>query len=271
MESQTTFQPGTLCFRCNICGEKCLINGSELQREQASCSACNSSARTRAIVRTLSVELFGENLALPDFPVKKELRGLGMTDSEAYAKQLAEKFSYENTYLHQEPYLDISAPEVAPERLESSDFIVSSEIFEHVVPPVQIAFQNTFKMLKPGGILVLTVPYGTQAETVEHFPELYDFTIIADNDSYRLKNVTRSGEVQEFHDLIFHGGPGSTLEMRVFAEGALLHRLAEAGFEAITVHRKPDFLHGIWWPEPWSFPFSARRPRSNVLDLKLKA
>ena len=124
------------------------------------------------------------------------------------------------------------------------------------------------KCSSQGGIFVLTVPYGTQAETIEHFPELYDFTIIADNGSYRLKNVTRSGEVQEFHDLVFHGGPGSTLEMRVFAEAALLRHLTEAGFEAITVHRTPDLPHGIWWPEPWSFPLSARRPMSDVSGLK---
>ena len=126
-------------------------------------------------------------------------------------------------------------------------------------------------MLKPGGVLVLTVPYGTWTETIEHFPELYDFTIIADDGSYRLENVTRSGEVQEFHDLIFHGGPGSTLEMRVFAEAPLLQHLTEAGFEAITVHRTPDLPHGIWWPEPWAFPFSARRPKTNVSGLKASA
>jgi SAM-dependent methyltransferase len=198
---------------------------------------------------------------LPEFPVKKELRGLGMTDSEGYAQRLAEKFSYENTYLHQEPYLDISATEVAPERMESSDFVISSEIFEHVVPPVARAFQNTFEILKPDGIFILTVPYGLNSETVEHFPDLNDYTIIEENGSYRLRNVTRSGEVQEFRNLVFHGGPGSTLEMRVFAEARLVQHLTEAGFEAITVHRAPDLAHGIWWPEPWAFPISARKPR----------
>jgi SAM-dependent methyltransferase len=184
-----------------------------------------------------------------------------MSDWEGYAVRLAEKFRYTNTYYHKEPKLDISKPEVPESLVQSSDFIISSEVFEHVVPPVQKAFENTFKILKPGGIFVLTVPYGTEENTVEHFPDLYDFTIIADNDTYRLENVTRSGEVQEFDDLVFHDGPGATLEMRVFAEAALLRGLTEAGFEAITVHRTPDFPHGIWWPEPWSFPLSARRPR----------
>jgi hypothetical protein len=254
-------EPGTLCFECNICGERCLVAVDQLQREIASCKACGSTPRARAIIRALSLSLFGQNLVLPDFPVSRGISGLGMTDWEAYALILAERFTYTNTYYHKEPKLDISNSEVPESLVQSSDFIISSEIFEHVIPPVRRAFENTFKMLKQGGAFVLTVPYGTQAETIEHFPELNDFTIIADNGSYRLENVTRSGEVQEFHDLVFHGGPGATLEMRVFAEAALLQHLAEAGFEAITVHRTPDFPHGIWWPEPWAFPLSARRPR----------
>ena len=254
-------EPGTRSFVCNICGERCLVAAAQLQRETASCETCGSSPRARAIIRALSVGLFGQNLVLPDFPVSRGLSGLGMSDWEGYAVRLAEKFRYTNTYYHKEPKLDISNPEVPECLVQSSDFIISSEVFEHVVPPVSRAFENTFKMLKPGGVFVLTVPWATQTETVEHFPELHDFAIIADNGSHRLENVTRSGEVQEFHDLVFHGGPGATLEMREFAEAALLQHLTEAGFEAITVHRTPDLPHGIWWPEPWSFPLSARRMR----------
>jgi SAM-dependent methyltransferase len=254
-------EPGTLCFECNICGEGCLVAVDQLQREIASCQACGSSPRIRATIRALSLELFGRNLVLPDFPVSRGISGLGMTDWEGYAARLAEKFRYTNTYYHQEPKLDISNPEGPESLIQSNDFIISAEVFEHVVPPVRRAFENTFKMLKPGGILILSVPYGTWTETIEHFPELYEFTIVTDNGSFRLENVTRSGEVQEFHDLVFHGGPGAALEMRVFAEPALLQHLAAAGFEKITVHRTPDLPHGIWWPEPWAFPLSARRPR----------
>jgi SAM-dependent methyltransferase len=183
-----------------------------------------------------------------------------MSDWEGYATKLAEKFSYTNTYYHKEPRLDIAQP-VRGILVQSSDFVISSEVFEHVAPPVLRAFQNTFEILKPGGVLVLTVPYGNGPDTVEHFPDLYDFKIIEDKGTYRLQNLTRAGEVQEFHDLVFHGGAGATLEMRIFSETALLRHLAEAGFEEIAVHREPDFAHGIWWPEPWSLPLTARRPR----------
>ena len=248
-------------FVCNICGDRSLVATSLLRRETASCETCGSSPRTRAIVRALSLSLFGKNLVLANFPADRALKGLGMSDWEGYAVILADKFRYTNTYYHKNPTLDIAQPDIPEFLLGSNDFIISSEVFEHVTPPVDRAFENTFKMLKPGGSFILTVPYGKQANTIEHFPDLHDFSIIEDEGSYRLRNVSRSGEVREFDDLVFHGGPGATLEMRVFAERELIRHLTETGFEAITVHRKPDLAHGIWWPEPWSFPLSARRPR----------
>ncbi len=35
------------------------------------------------------------------------------------------------------------------------DFVISSDVFEHVPPPVDIAFENTRRMLRPGGLFVL--------------------------------------------------------------------------------------------------------------------
>ncbi len=182
-----------------------------------------------------------------------------MTDWEGYATVLAEKFSYENTFLHQEPRIDISAPEVPSERCEASDFIISSEVLEHVAPPVQRAFRNIWQLLKPGGVLILTAPYGTNDSTIEHFPELHQFHIVEVDGSFHLRNVTENGVTQEFKDLRFHGGPGSTLEMRIFSEKALIAHLNEAGFSGVKVHREPDLTHGVWWPEPWAFPIAARK------------
>ena len=260
MKSQIDFQPGMFCFQCNICSEKSLVELKELGREKASCLTCGSTSRLRAIIRALSVELLGGNTVLADFPTRKDIVGFGMTDWEGYGKQLAEKFSYENTYLHQEPYFDALADRLPLEKMGVNDFILSSEVFEHVVPPVGKAFKNAYDLLKPGGVLIITVPYGLGPDLLEHFPDLHDYTVIEEKGSYRLRNVTKDGIVQEFHDLVFHGGPGSTLEMRIFSEAALLEHLKGAGFEKITVYRKPDFLHGVWWPEPWAFPVSARKP-----------
>ncbi len=259
MEPPVNHRPGTLTFQCNICSATDVIHLPGLTREGISCARCRSSARTRAIVRAVSVELFGKNLPLPDFPTRKDLRGLGTSDSEHYAVPLAQKFDYQNTYLHREPFLDLSA-RTPVSLIDSNDFVISSEVFEHIPPPVSRAFENVWKMLKPGGVLVLTVPYSTQAETVEHFPELNEFSIVEKDGSFVLRNKTKAGVVQEFNDLVFHEGPGSTLEMRVFAENALIQHLKDTGFADIKVHRTADLVHGIWWPEPWSLPISARKP-----------
>ena len=72
-------------------------------------------------------------------------------------------------------------------------------------------------MLRQGGLLLLTVPYGLQPETIEHFPELHEFTLVERDGGCELHNLTKSGVRQTFRNLVFHGGRGSTLEMRVFS------------------------------------------------------
>jgi hypothetical protein len=256
--SAVSYEPGTLCFRCNICGEHCQTALNGLGREEGSCKGCGSCCRMRALIGVISTELFGENLLLEDFPVRPDIRGLGMTDWDGYANTLAERFSYQNTYYDQEPRLDISAVEI-PMHFLANDFVISSEVFEHVVPPVSRAFENVAKMPKPGGLFVLTVPYTNKKETIEYFPDLYDFTLVKDHETFVLRNKTREGVIQEFRNLVFHGGPGSTLEMRAFSENSIIQHLRNAGFHAIKIHREPDFAHGVWWSQPWALPISARR------------
>ncbi len=251
-------EPGMLIFQCNICGAECRFPLGQLGRETSSCARCSSTPRKRAVIEILSRELFGEAKALPDFPASPHLRGLGMTDPHTYARGLAEKFAYENTFFDSDPRLDIMAP-LSPEREGIYDFVISSEVLEHVAPPPRRAFENICRLLKPGGLLVLTTPCGLKQATLEHFPDLYDFTITETAGHFELTNMTRAGVVQKFGDLIFHGGPGMTLEMRVFAEPDLLSHLSASGFTSIAVHREPCFRYGIWWPQPFSRPISARK------------
>jgi SAM-dependent methyltransferase len=261
MKNQTDSPPGILSFRCNVCGQSGIVYLPALARESASCHGCGSTPRTRAVIRALSVVLFDENSPLVDFPIRKDLAGLGTTDSESYAPLLFQKFDYQNTYFHQVPFLDLGTADLPAELQNSRDFVISSEVFEHVPPPVHRAFENVWKLLKPGGVFILTVPYGKIAETIEHFPELHDFSVVEHGGVFELHNITKSGVKQSFKELVFHEGPGSTLEMRVFSESDLIRHLTKAGFENITIQATPDFSHGIWWPEPWSWPITARKPR----------
>jgi hypothetical protein len=65
---------------------------------------------------------------------------------------------------------------------------------------------------------------------------------------------------QRFADLVFHGGPGNTLELRLFSRSGLEETLTEAGFVDVRFHGQPCLAHGIDWKWPWSVPITARSP-----------
>jgi SAM-dependent methyltransferase len=204
-----------------------------------------------------SMELFGVPLILPDFPILKTLRGMGMTDLPAYADVLAEKFDYKNTLFDDEPKLDIS--NIAGMQAGALDFLTSTEVFEHVRPPVERAFENVVHLLGPDGILFLTVPYRLSGETAEHFPDLADSGLVHLQGGAVLVNRTTQGELQMFDQLNFHGGPGSTLEMRIFSEPALRRMLLEAGFSDVRLYGENYPPFGICHTENWSLPMAARK------------
>ncbi len=252
----TIIKFGYLSYRCNICGNVCKSKISELKREEVSCFSCGSTVRMRAIIHVLSMELFGRSLAIPDFPVRPDITGIGMSDWNGHATLLKQKLCYKNTYYHKDPKLDITS--IAPALEETLDFIISSDVFEHILPPVSIAFENARKLLKPNGVFIFSVPYTKDGKTIEHFPDLYKYEIEKKGDGYILKNITRDGVEQIFDNLVFHGGEGSTLEMRVFSEASLLEEFQKAGFDNVKIHRDSYFEYGIYWDVDWSFPLAAR-------------
>ena len=137
---------------------------------------------------------------------------------------------------------------------------MSSEVFEHVPPPVGRAFENVFRLLRPGGVLIFSVPYGLAGSTIEHYPDLHDYQLIGTDNGPALRNTTVTGETQLFTNLVFHGGDGATLEMRLFSEPSLIEEFRRAGFCNPTIHRNPYFEHGVYSPDPWSFLMSIRKP-----------
>jgi hypothetical protein len=175
--------------------------------------------RARAIVHALSTELFGKSLAVPDFPVRRDIKGIGLSDWDGYAERLVKKLDYTNTCFHRQPMLDITD---IPESMTGSlDFVIASDAYEHIAPPVT-------------------------REIREHrgHPVLH--------------NRTRDGRTQVFSDLIFHGGTGSTLEMRVFSLESLMTYFSSAGFVETEVYGDSYFEHGIYWRRPFSVPLAAR-------------
>jgi SAM-dependent methyltransferase len=247
--------PATLQFECNLCGARNAVAPQQISRELPSCGQCHSTVRFRAIAHLIVRELLGRTLPLPQLPRHADIRGLGLSDDPRYALPLATAFDYENTYFHAEPRLDITA--VPPARRGRYDFVIASDVFEHVLPPVARAFEGVRALLKPEGICVFTVPFSLEPDTVEHFPDLHDWRLEEHDGTWRLHNVTADGRRQTFGDLVFHGGPGSTLEMRLFSRAALERAFADAGFARVRVADEPCARFGIEWREPWSVPMVA--------------
>lgn len=250
-------------FRCNICGNtNFAVPQPSFGREDGSCRHCGSSVRMRSVIHHLAMGLFQAPTVLPEFPTRADLRGVGMSDWEGFAAPLAQKLGYQNTFFHQEPKLDITAP--VPQQWRGANaFVLSSDVLEHVPPPVQRAFHGCFELLQPGGLLVLTVPFGAKPRTAEHFPELDVFTIAELGADRVLVNRTRSGALQVFDGLVFHGGPGATLEMREFARVDVVQQLHAAGFVEVRVHEAEYRPYGILHQHMFGLAITAWRPTAR--------
>lgn len=244
-------------FTCTICGTEGIAENRGWPRDTATCSVCRSAARFRCLAGIVGRELLGTDDIVPLFPHRPDLVGAGMSDHPTFARALGQHMSYTNTFYHQEPRLDVCAP---GEHAGCYDLVVCSEVFEHVPPPLEPAWAGLFELLRPGGLLVFSVPYRAGAPTQEHYPDLHRYEVVERDGGHLLRNVTRSGVEQEFTDLVFHGGPGETLELRMFGLDDVLASLEAAGFADVRVRREPDIDHGVWWPGWDGWPITARRP-----------
>lgn len=233
-----------LKFRCNICSNevRCPVE-IVMSREAPSCYRCGSSLRFRSVIAALTERLTGKAAPLSEVMPDRSIVGLGLSDSLVYADRLERLFNYTNSFYHKEPRVDIA-------RLDSShegryDFVISTDVFEHVPPPVDRAFGGLFRLLKPGGVAIFSVPYKPEGETDEHFPDLDVFEIIKEKGRHVLHNFARNGDEQWFYELKFHGGPGSTLEMRLFSRPDIERHLKRAGFEDFKWHGESLPKYGI--------------------------
>jgi len=244
-------------FVCNICGTRNNSNADPGDRELVSCVRCHSSIRLRSVVLALSRALFGLDLTLPEFPVLKSIRGLGLSDSDVYADRLESCFSYTNTFYHREPCLDLLHPD--EREFGKYDFVICSEVLEHVPAPVDRAFVTLARLLKPNGFLILTVPYSLDTETLEHYPGVANSVFAQIDGRTVLVSRSDSGEYRVFDNLAFHGGAGSTLEHRLFSDADVRAGLANAGFQTVQFDSSGSREFGVSFINNWSLPLIAAR------------
>jgi SAM-dependent methyltransferase len=249
-------------FICNVCGSRNQIAEADFATEPESC-ACGSNVRTRALIHLLSIELFGRSLMLPDFPKLKSIRALGMSDKPCYASLLQEKFDYQNTFYDREPLVDFSKPHV--DLYGTLDFVVSADVLEHVAPPVEATLTEVFRLLKPHGFLVATVPCSSDEILREHYPDLFEYRILPLGGAPVLVNRRRDGQLEVTGDLVFHGGEGATLEMRQFTAAALHEKLLATGFANPRFFNANVPEYGILFDQDVSQPLIAAKDESFAL------
>jgi hypothetical protein len=196
-------------FTCNICGGRSLFQQAHyFKPETPSCVKCRSNVRLRWLVHRLSTEFFGRSIPLSDFSSVKSIAGLGLTDPEPLATELAARFNYRNTYLTSEPKFDIRFD---PSPLGKLDFLIASEVFEHVESPVSDAFHNAARLLRENGILLLTTPWIWEGNPATAIPELTDWTLDREDNAWSVVNRKRDGTVERFSGMSFDGSPGPSL------------------------------------------------------------
>lgn len=233
-----------LQFQCNLCGRGTSFAREQLDREVTSCGWCGSTIRFRALLYVFARAAYGQTLPAPHLPRRPDLSVLGFSDHPVYGRRLARLGNYSNSWYHQEPKRDLA--DLASFDGRTYDCLVCSDVLEHVDRPVEPVFENLYALLKPGGWLILTVPIA-DGETTEHFPVLERYAVDQDSDGWVLRGQETGGGEFESRDLRFHGGPGSTLEMRLFGRKSLEETLLRVGFSDVKELTEEEPRFGLVW------------------------
>jgi SAM-dependent methyltransferase len=245
-------------YTCNITGKKFNLIEEEKNREGGLVFGYN--CRFRAISYLFTKMLYQEVKILSKVPINKKIRGIGMRDS-SWSTICEEKYDYVNTFSDKETKLDIY-DKADVDKFDNLDFIISSDVFQFLspYPNIQIAFNNLYKMLKPSGFLVFSVPF-VYGEHQEYYPNLYDYKIVKHDDENVLVNTTRDGEHEVYNNLKFSGGGGKDLEMRMFTKKSLIKYLCDANFTDIEFHEPDEEMnkYGIFWENSCSLIITARK------------
>jgi SAM-dependent methyltransferase len=183
---------------CNVCGHTGEFLSPDLGREGSVCPNCSSSARSRALVCALGACLGTTDQPLYAWP-RQEVRLLEASGRGGYPVFLAEKFCYTNG---EYPAFDLEGLQY-PDR--SFDFVLAGDVFEHVRNDER-AFEEVRRVLKPGGRLLITVPFEGE-ETL----------------------VRVDAEGRFLAPPEYHGGGGQSLAYRTYGRD-LLGRLNKLGF-----------------------------------------
>ncbi|HEY2259175.1 MAG TPA: methyltransferase domain-containing protein [Solirubrobacteraceae bacterium] len=165
---------------CNICGtvggiappeNAAQITDTAALREGLSCANCGSISRDRALIAALA-GMLGEREPLARWSPRRHVRLLETSGYRGHPGFISQLFDHYNLHYVQPPEGDGGQPIDAragadlqdlqfPDRF--FDIVISAEVLEHV-PDERAAIREIARVLRPGGHLVLEVPYVHDSE-----------------------------------------------------------------------------------------------------------
>ena len=240
--------------RCILCGASLMVLDRDDHREGGICETCGINARLRGVVLAAVRELCGyPNAPLRALEPRKNLRVLGISDHEKCASELERVFDYTNTYFHKNPHLDICDLE-ALAAFQDYDMVICSDVIEHTIKSPAHTVPNLVSMLRPGGALVLSTPTFQIPSSIEWYGGLREFSVERVEEAFQVHWLDIRGQTNIDRKPIFHGGAGTTLEMRVIAHEKLVNIARGSGtfFEVI------EFI-----PE-WGYSWQRHRERAYL-------
>jgi SAM-dependent methyltransferase len=211
--------------QCNICGWTGEFFKPEMGREGAMCRNCSATSRHRAIAYVVG-QVFGQGPhPVFEWTQNKSVKILESSARGSYPVMFTEKFDYYATEFDPKKIAEGKQPRAYADFQKlhyadaTFDMVIASDVFEHVRKD-EDGYKEIYRVLKPDGSFVMTVPYDHQREK----------TIV---------RVDTSGE-QDKHVLEpeYHGGGGHTLTYRNYGRDLLstLHRIGYAvGHMALDV------------------------------------
>jgi SAM-dependent methyltransferase len=206
---------------CPLCNCKRILIKFGVSEMAVRCLSCHASAPTMSIVSVLrnvvkkinSMEIYEMSSRGPLYKYLKN-HAKKLTYSEYFSDIVSGKYK-KNVQCQDVQNLTYSD--------ESFDICTSTEVFEHV-PDDSKGFSEIYRVLRPNGILVFTVPLHQAYETVER------------------AILTSDGEVKYILPPEYHEDPLRGSKIIVFRNYGveIKDRLRNAGFRTVTIEMPVD-------------------------------
>ena len=243
---------------CPVCSGHISALYTEPTREKIICQFCRATGRDAAIANLIANLLGKIDIPLTKLNINKQIYIGNLSGSNNLFNVISQKFSYINTYYHKEPKFDLLNPDVKYE--SKFDILINSEVLEHIVGDTIKALQGALFSIKPGGWMIFSVPFISNGPDIEHYPGLVSYEEIPSKNTKRsAKLYFDDGRVEIDTKAVFHGGSGSTLEIRLYNRTRVIFELLKAGFESISIHDENRPSIGVQWGIS-SRMITARRP-----------